>query len=57
MASAPCSDRMRPNSEAIRPIASSQVAIRNVPLSRISGVVRRSRERLNWWAKRPLRQV
>ena len=48
---------MRLNSFVIRAIASSQVAMRNSPFSRISGVVRRSRERVNWWAKRPLTQV
>ena len=46
-----------PSSDAIRPIASSQVAGRKPSASRISGVVRRSRRFENWWANRPLRQV
>ncbi len=41
----------------MRPSASSQEAIRKRPLSRTSGAVSRSRERENWWAKRPLTQV
>ncbi len=41
----------------MRAIASSQEASRKPPLSRISGAVRRSRERANWCAKRPLTQV
>ena len=38
-------------------MASSHEAIRKPPLSRTSGAVRRSRERANWCAKRPLTQV
>ena len=58
IAFAPCSALIRPSSDAIRPIASSQLAGRRAPsASRISGVFRRSRRFENWWAKRPLRQV
>ena len=57
IASAPCAARMPPSSVAMRCSASSQVAARSSPSSRISGVESRSRERENWWAKRPFRQV
>ncbi len=57
IASGPWRSRISPNSAAIRARASSQVAARTRPSSRISGVVSRSRERENWWAKRPLRHV
>ena len=57
MASGPCSALTRPSPSATRVSASSHEARRKPPLSRTSGEVRRSRERENWWAKRPLTQV
>ena len=48
IASGPWSRLIRVNSETIRSKASSQVASRKPSPSRISGVVRRSSERVNW---------
>ncbi len=47
MASGPCAARMSPSSVAMRCSASSHVAPRSSPRSRMSGVVSRSREREN----------
>ncbi len=57
IASGPCCALMRVSSVLIVWIASSHVARRKPPCSRISGEVRRSRLRENWCAKRPLTHV
>ncbi len=57
IASGPWASLIRFSSLAMRRIASSHVARRKRPLSRISGDVSRSRERVNWWANRPFRHV
>lgn len=57
IASGPCSALMRVRSKVMRSSASSQEARRSSPFSRTSGAVSRSRERVNWCAKRPFTQV
>ena len=57
IASGPYVFLIRVSSETIFCSASSQLATRSSPFSRISGDVNRSRERVNWWAKRPFRHV